>query len=349
MKTTSTSPRYLLQWDFSRQQRLLRDVVTCSHRLAELSTFSDDGLIEILQHYPRSAIRITSMGKNPSHPSELQVGEMGDCSGSDLFQMIQRGQLCVTLQNVNEHHRRLNGVVRRLSQEMMECQIRLWTDSHSGDLVIASPETQNYLSCDNEPSVFWQIRGSRVVSTYPRQSPYLSTAMLENRIACASETPLYFEPAFDDHCESIQLGETGALALPLHTPYRIVSGSSLSVALVTRYRTKQSRLINQLHLGNRLLRSFGVEPFELPRDSDDAVPARATDRIRVASKCLLAKLTRTNNVTHAEANPRFLIEPDSPQCGGSSYQPMIESQDDCPLYPSLPWETLPTVTTVSEI
>jgi len=81
MTQLATQPKYLMHWDHQSDQRLPRDGVTTTHRLPELSIFSDEGLASIIDRFPASAIVVTTMGDNPAYPSELRYGTFDDHDG----------------------------------------------------------------------------------------------------------------------------------------------------------------------------------------------------------------------------------------------------------------------------
>lgn len=335
-----------MRWDFARDPRLLRDVVTATHRLAELPMFSDDGLTQLLDRHPRAAARVTTMGYDPTHPSDLRTGLLGPAdgsrwSGSEFLAMIRRGRLCVTLHNVVDHHRHFGHLVERLCQEMMECQPGLRTGSHNGDLVIASPHTLTYFRLDADPTVFWQIHGSRWVSIYPKQRPFMNAATIEDQIASNSQSTIYFEPEFDNHAEIIELSSGGVLAPPQHTPYRIIGGDSLCVSLVTHYKTRDTQWLNQTHRANRYLRGyFGFEGTSVEVNGIKPVLKRLIGNIVHRKRS--AALSR-------KAGASFCIDPHAPQCVGSLDSDTSQTPMTCPIFPSLAIETPPTVTPTREI
>ncbi len=103
MLQLADGPKFLMHWDHQGKQRLLRDVVTTSHRLAELPLFSDEGLASIIDRYPTSAMIVTTTGEDAAHPSELQYGAFDDHDGRSWIDMIRRGRLCLRLTNVCQH------------------------------------------------------------------------------------------------------------------------------------------------------------------------------------------------------------------------------------------------------
>lgn len=328
-----------MRWDHSRDQRLGRDVLVTTHRLAELPIFSDQGLAEILDRYPREALRVSTMRDNPAHPSQSQIGQLGQHSGRELVAMIRRGRLCVQMKNVVLHHEELRRIVGRLCGELLECQPGLRTSDHNGDLEISSPTVLTYYRCDVKPNVFWQIRGGRKVWVYPCGEPFVHTRSLEESIACGSRKPLYFEPAFDDQAQLLPQMSGDLLSLPQHTPYRIVNDDHLSVTLTTDYLTRESRRRNEIHCANHVLNRF----LPLAGRSDETLGFQA------AVKRVLLRVAGTREVeTLGPPTPTFRVDPDSPSCIGPLDSTTHQSNATNPTFPGLSFEAATSATVVSE-
>jgi hypothetical protein len=308
MNVTVKGPSYLMRWDHSRDQRLGRDVVQTTHRLAELPIFSDEGLAELLDQYPREAIQVSTTGKNPTYPSQLRIGQLGDHSGAELIAMLRRGRLCLRLKSLGEHHQGMREIVGRLCGEMMECQ-GLHTLHHEGELEICSPQTLVYYHCDLDPNICWQVRGCRSIWVYPSREPYLLTRPLERMLAGERATHLYYEPAFDDSAKRYVQTGGDAFAVPQQTPYRVVNDQHLSVTLITRYITAESRRRNETHLANHTLMKY------LP----SVMLADGRHGVRAALKRTLARLAgaQRRDASFEPKPPTFRVDPQAPNCIGA--------------------------------
>ena len=327
-----------MRWDHSLDQRLGRDAVQTTHRLGELPVFSDEGLAAILDRYPRKAVRLATMGDNPAHPSELQFGKLGGYSGLELIEMIRCGRLCLRIHNVASHHEGLGRIVQRLCQEMMECQPSLRTFDHDGDLEISSPSAMNYYGIDIQPTVAWQIRGTRTVWLYPTGEPFIIPRTLERVVASDDSTPLYFEPTFDDQAQLLEQSCDRVLALPQHSPYRIANDHGLNVTLITKYHTRESQRRNEVHCANHLLSQF------FPSDTRSC---RASG-FGSAAKRLLLRIARRrstkvsgNGRQRSEASnlrpivPTFCVNPAATWCAGTLETTPLATETPVPTFPGL--------------
>jgi hypothetical protein len=280
------------------------------------------------------------MGDNPAHPSQLQIGKLGAHSGFDLIDMIRRSRLCLRICSVATRHQGLARIVQRLCREMMECQPGLRSYDHDGDLEISSPAAIKYYGIDIHPSVAWQIRGTRTAWIYPAVDPLVNRRTLETIVASNEAMPLYFEPAFDDLAQQFQQTSGSGLALPQHSPSRIVNEDGLSVTLTTRYRTRQSERRNSAHRANYILNRF------FPSDQRSI----ARSGFRSAAKRLLLRAVgrplSTTSLRTMEAT--FRVNPDSPLCVGPLTTTTPKTDRSIPNLPGLPLESNTPATLGSE-
>ena len=296
-----------MRWDHSTDQRLGCDIVTTKHRIGELSDFSDDGLADILDRYPRRAIRVYTMGDNPSYPNQLQSGLVGRSAGADLIDMVRRGRLLIQLCNFAENHKRLDSITRRLRSELVECQPGLRIHHGDGSLEISSPRAMSYLQCNQSPTVLWQIRGSKKTWVYPQADP-----MQSRRRLCS------YEPQLEDTASQITQHATDMIGVPHFTPYRTVNDNSLNVCLRTRFHTDQSKRLSEsrsaYHLLNRLL------PWKQSK-STRGIGATAK---RELGRLLQSRCSQTSLHDGNKMEPSFRVHPDAPNCVGPLDEKLLE-------------------------
>ena len=263
----------------SSDQRIGRDVVETTHRLAELPIFSDEGLAAILDRYPREALRVNTMGNDPAHPSQLQHGKLGGYNGSELIQMIRRGRLCLRICSVATHDAELGRIIQRLCGEMMECQPGLRTHGHDGDLEISSPGAMNYYGIDIQLNAAWQILGTRTVWIYPCGNPFVHQRTLEEVVDQKNPTRCTMNQRLMISAAAATDIRKHARA-PQHTPHRTVNNDGLSVMLTTKYVTRESQRRNSIHCANHMLNRF------FPSDKRSI----ATSGLGPAAKRLLVRI-----------------------------------------------------------
>ncbi len=256
MSASLDSPRYLLRWDFSNPQAVGRDLVLSAHRLAELSIVSDTQLVKLLESIPRGQFSIHCIGDNLAHPSELQTGSMGAASVGEAIEIIRRGRLSMTVRQIDQHDNRWADIAARLVNELSECHVGLRILEPQLDIVISSPNSRHYYSCDATASVLWQLRGQLKVWVYPRENRFLDQRDVEQLVHQGCTQRLYYEPAFDTRAKVTGVGPGQLIAWPHPSPYRIETVGALNVSLRLTFQTPITRRTRNIHLANRALRCW---------------------------------------------------------------------------------------------
>ncbi len=254
MRKSLPEPQYLLHWDHSRDRKVCRDVVEATHRLGELTLFSDEMIAQFMDQLPRSELSIGTMGDNPAHPTQWQLGEIGRLHGAELLLAIRRGRLQLQLCNLHRHPSAIGQTIQRLCREVMECQVDLQTFGHQGQLLISSPSALQYYNGGIDPSILWQIRGTKRVWVYPQGGPFLPARTMEQLVSGNLVCTPYYEPAFDDQAVVFDLEPGQMLALPQHTPHRSANLDGLNITLKTEYCTGHSVRRNRVLRANDWLR-----------------------------------------------------------------------------------------------
>jgi hypothetical protein len=146
-------------------------------------------------------------------------------------------------------------------------------------------------------------------------------------VASNDSMPLYFEPAFDDQAQPLQQTSGSVLALPQHTPYRIVNDGDLGVTLTTKYMTRESERRNKAHRANHMLNRF------FPSDTRSV----ATSGIGSAAKRLFLRVAsnRLTDTSIQPMDPTFCVNPDSPLCVGPLTTTALKTDTSIPIFPGL--------------
>src|SRR6266498_3763696 len=63
------------------------------HRLAELELFTDSGLIDLLENYPRDRLQAFTMGTDPTQWNDWKPVDTAGASGKDLFAAVMKGRM----------------------------------------------------------------------------------------------------------------------------------------------------------------------------------------------------------------------------------------------------------------
>jgi hypothetical protein len=304
MSQTSLDSRYLLRWDFSHELAVDRDLVLASHRLTDLPFLTDWGLRELMARVPSSALVVNMMGQNPAHPTEWQLGLLGDVAPSQVIDLINHGRFWFTAPRIDMYQTQMANLVARLSRELNECHVGLRIIEPHADLVLSSPSAQYYYSCDPHPSVLWHLRGRMRLRVYPNDSRFIQQSDRQLIASRQTSERLYFEPSLDRYSRVFELQPGQMISWPQGCPYRIENLEVPNISLRLTFQTPRSIRQEKIHLVNRILTSLKAD-----RWCDDRI-----DGLSASFKVALAHLIRgagKNSNQHAQ-HPTFWLDADSP-------------------------------------
>ena len=80
-----------------------RKPIIMSHDLHERDMFSDEGLADLLERYPRDELGVYTMGDDPEDWRTFVKGEAGDLSGEELLKLAREGRIWFNLRAVDQH------------------------------------------------------------------------------------------------------------------------------------------------------------------------------------------------------------------------------------------------------
>src|SRR3979490_3306380 len=83
----------LVPWTSADASAYRREPLRAKHRLHELELFSDEALLDLLEHYPRERLQAFTMGTNPLDRSDWQPVDTTGASGKDLMAAVTSGRL----------------------------------------------------------------------------------------------------------------------------------------------------------------------------------------------------------------------------------------------------------------
>ena len=189
------------------------------------------------------------MGDNPAHPNQWQQVSVDKLDGPQKLKQIRDGRLHVTLENIAAQ----DGFCDRLYDELAECIPGLHTSDQAADLVLASAHAMTYFNVDPQPCVHWQLRGSQKIISYPPTAQFIEPGCIEEILLDGCNAGLYYEPRFEESAKQHTIGSGQMVSLPYPTPYRSEFEGDLSVCLVTRHHTLQSKRRLNIAAANRVM------------------------------------------------------------------------------------------------
>lgn len=251
------------------------DGLVANHRLSELSLFSDQGLVDLIERHDDDDRLVTTMGARPEHPSEYQTGCWEDTP--DCLELMRTGRLELTLRGLPKH-----AATRRVAERLVQEYMDQFPDDRAADwdarLTVASPESLTYFTYSTDHTLWLQVRGKRTIWVYPSEPPFYSERAIEDISLGERVDSLYYEPAFDEFARCLEVEPGQFVSLPPRTPFRTVCGSKLNVAMTVAIATSRSRRADR----NTVVR--GWMRRKLPIDIDRGIGSVVTRAVATASR-----------------------------------------------------------------
>ena len=280
-----------------------RKPIIMSHDLHERDMFSDEGLADLLERYPRDELGVYTMGDDPEDWRTFVKGEAGDLSGEELLKLVREGRIWFNLRAVDQH---LEDYAELREQMFREFDALTGQPTLKQDLgvLISSPKVQVFYHADIPFVLLWQIRGVKKVWIYPSTPDFAPDEALEAIVLKEAEEEFEYRPEFDEHAFVIDL-EPGMLAnWPLNGPHRIENHDMLCVSLSVEYQTMPALAhANMLYYNGYMRRRFGAKP-DRSRDTGARMWAKA-------AAARVIKLAGGRNVFRKDTKAAFRLDPES--------------------------------------
>lgn len=252
----------LRDWQPAHSDKFGKEPLLAKHNLHQHEMFTDAGIADMLDRYPRELFSIYTMNNDPRDGQRIfRRGSVGDLAGKEILEAINRGRLWLNLRNVNEHlpeYRALNDNMFGELEERVPSLKTLLTDT---GFLISSPKARVFYHLDIPCVTLWQLRGTKTVRVYPTGAPYASDQQLEAIVSDESEEEITYSPSFDAACTSFELNPGDMLSWPQTAPHRVENGDCVNISLSCEYQTLPSIVMaNAIYTNAVLRRKFGMNP-----------------------------------------------------------------------------------------
>jgi hypothetical protein len=245
----------LVELPLHTRSNLGRATCLARHGLPDHDLFTDEALIDLLDHHPRDHIVALTMGFDVGRPEDNRMASVEGVSGVEMLRAVRRGRLWLNVVGIQRTHPRYRRLVEGLYADLAAQCPGFFPEAPTGTLLISSPNALVYFHVDGPPSLLWHIRGRKRVWVYPPLDEWLvSREMLEDVFAGARHEYVPYRPEFDAFAQVIDL-EPGDMASWAHNaPHRVENLDTFNVSLSTEHTTAASRRRARLYCANRFLR-----------------------------------------------------------------------------------------------
>lgn len=251
----------IVTWPKDVGDRFGRETLVLPHNLHQRQMFSDQGLIDLLDTYPREKLGVFTMGHDPVDWQSWQVGQAGDMGGKDLLAAVEAGRIWLNLRAVNQHLPTYDGLCESIFADKEAHVSGLKTMKRDLGVLISSPNAQVFYHLDSPLVSLWQIRGTKHVRVYPPKAPFARPEQIEAVVLRETDEQIPFDPAWDKEAQEITLEPGMMVTWPQNAPHRIVNGPMVNVSLSVEFMTPAALLrANVIYANGVLRRRFQMEP-----------------------------------------------------------------------------------------
>ncbi len=230
------------------------------HNLHDRPQFSDEGLADILDRYPRDKLGVFTMGDDPVAWRTWRRGVAEGLSGAELLAAVQAGRIWLNLRAVNSYTDDYAILCDEIFADV-DAGAGVRTFRRDVGLLISSPEVQVFYHLDVPLVSLWQLRGTKTVWLYPPRAPYVEDTQLERIVRRETAEQFAYDPAWDAGAERVELTPGRMITWPQNAPHRIENGPMMNVSLSIEFMTPASLMRANVIYANGLLRkAVGATP-----------------------------------------------------------------------------------------
>lgn len=251
----------ITDWTDEKGRDFTRANLTFAHGLHERPMFSDEGLIEVLDRYPRDKLGVFTMGEDPVAWETWRKGAAGDLSGEQLFEAAMAGRIWLNLRATNEHLPNYAALCDEIFADKAAHAPGVKTFKRDLGLLISSANAQVFYHLDVALVSLWQIRGTKRVWVYPVAEPYVSDEALERIVLRETAEQFAFDPAWDAGAQMHELTPGRMVTWAQNAPHRIENGPMLNVSLSVEFMTPEALMrANVIYANGLMRRRLGARP-----------------------------------------------------------------------------------------
>lgn len=283
-----------------------RQPLCARHNLHQHELFSDEALIDLLDHFPREHLYALTMGDDPARTDGNRLALHDGVSGAELLRAVKNGRLWLNITRVDRADARYRALIDQMYAQLAAQAPDFAPIASQGTLLISSPHVLVYYHADGPASALWHIRGRKRVWVYPAlDERYMQRELLEDIFAGVRHEYLPYEHAYDQAAVVYDLEPGQWATWPQNAPHRVTNLDSVNVSLSTEHFTRQSRWRARVYTANRFFRTrLGVRNLSASENGPAAVMKTVVHRL--ASKAGLDPLQIKRHV------PSLRIDPDAP-------------------------------------
>lgn len=249
-----------VNWPDNAKRRFGSEILHATHDLDTQAAFADDGLVALLDGYPREDLGIWTFGAHGEGEAPAIRGSAAAATGAEIMEAIHRGKIWLNLREANLKLPELQTIATEIFGSLEEAASRKLRKQDMG-LLISSPDIHVHYHLDVPMVALLQLRGQKRIWLYPSKEEFAPSAAIEDMVHMRKEEGLPFETHFDDHSTVVDLKPGMGLTWPQMAPHRVQNENCVNVSLSCEYMTIGALIeANALYTDSVIRDQFHLSP-----------------------------------------------------------------------------------------
>ena len=249
----------ITDWTAEKAGAFTRRNLEFRHDLHTRPMFSDEGLVSLLDRYPREHLGVFTMGHDALDWRSWRRGTAGNLTGDQLLNAVREGRIWLNLRHTNDYLPEYAALEREMFDES-EAKTGQCTFKRDLGMLISSADARVFYHLDVPLVSLWQIRGQKRVWVYPAQTPFVSADQLERIVLKETNEQIAWTPDMDTGAEVHDLTPGKMVTWVHNAPHRIENGPMLNVSLSVEFMTPAALMHANVLYANGVLRKMGLKP-----------------------------------------------------------------------------------------
>jgi hypothetical protein len=240
-------------WPDNAKEASGTEILRADHQLDQSERFSDDGLAQLLDLYPRAALEIWTFDKRGTGHTLALKGRAPQMPGKDILDAVKHGRIWLNLRRVNDQLADLKPIADDLYGSL-ESAIGRRPMKQEMSLLISSPNVDVGYHLDIPMVALFQVRGRKRLWLYPNEESFASSEHVEHLVHLTREEDLPYHKSFDEHARVFELSPGMGVTWPQLAPHRVRNANCMNVSLSCEFMTMAGLVHANAIYTNALLR-----------------------------------------------------------------------------------------------
>ncbi len=246
-------------WPKDTSEKFSKEIISAKHDWHTDSQFSDDGLAELLDRYPREKLGLYAFPEHAEGKVKAIHGRAPELSGAELIRAVKKGRIWLNLRAVNKFLPEYEEIKQRLFSEL-DVAAKVRSLKQDVGVLISSPHIHVHYHLDIPLVCLVQLRGEKTVFLYPAKAPFATAEQIEAVVLREQEEEMEYQHGFEENVAKIIMKPGDAITWPQNAPHRVQNSDMMNVSLSCEYMTPTALLrANALYTNGVMRRSMGIE------------------------------------------------------------------------------------------